>query len=124
MAEGWKLEESEKDNIGRSTGPVRRAFEAWSRRHQSAASLNRSRVAATDPRYRERHGEFPYIATATRIAWLAWRGAIAAVVATSPDSLRCALAIAVLKGDEAAAGALVDLLLESGVGTGRKGAEP
>jgi hypothetical protein len=122
MAEEWKLEEMEKDDQGRPTGPVRRAFEAWARSPGHGLTISRSRIPAPpESLRRQRHGEFPYVASATRIAWLAWQGAIAALVGTAPDSLRVALAVAVLKGDEAAAGALVDLLLESGVGTGRKG---
>jgi hypothetical protein len=124
MAEEWKLEETEKDAHGRPTGPVRRAFEAWCR--EAGIQINRSRTPATQPAYRARHGEFPYVGSATRAAWRAWQGAVAAVApkALGPDSLRFALAMAVLKGDEAAAGALVDLLLEAGVGAGRKGEKP
>jgi hypothetical protein len=122
MAEEWKLEETEKDAQGRPTGPVRRAFEAWAR--EAGILVNRSRTPTTHRSFRERHGEYYYMADATREAWRAWQGAIAAVVPTAPESLRFALAMAVLRGDEAAAAALVDTLLEAGVGAGRKGGKP
>jgi hypothetical protein len=118
MAEGWKLEETETDEHGRPTSVVRRAFEAWCRANR--VQINRVRQqslvgAPTIPT------GFPYVPAATRAAWRAWQGAIGALATDAPESLRVALALAVLKGDEAAAGALVDLLLEAGVGTGRKG---
>jgi hypothetical protein len=120
MSEPWKLEETDKDALGRPTGVVRRAFEAWALGFGLLVSRYRSADGPSWLRYPRK--DFPYVAQDTRIAWGAWRAALGATATrNSPDRLRQALAVAVLRGDEAACAALVDLLIESGIGAAKKG---
>lgn len=100
--------ETEKDEKGRLTGPVRKAFEAWARENHNDRTAARFIKPKGD-------GSWEYCSPTVDSEWDGFRACLVWLFTFVPEGLPRRLLESALSGDEVAARALKDFLLDKGV---------